>query len=82
MTTDRSRATEHDVGKPIVDDGDNRLGRVAAVTGNEVEIDPNPDLLDRVKSRLGWKDRDDDTYRIDADRVRRVTDGEVRVRSP
>lgn len=82
MTTDRSRATERDVGKPILDDEDNRLGRVAAVTGNEVEIDPNPDLLDRVKSRFGWKDRDDDTYRIDADRVRRVTDDEVVVRSP
>lgn len=82
MTSDRSDATERDVGKPIVDADGNQLGRVVAVTGNELEVDSDPSLLDRVKARFGWKDRDEDTYRIDADRVRSVTDNEVVVRGP
>jgi len=82
MTSDRSQPTERDVGKPIVDGDANRLGRVAAVTGNELEVDPDPDTLDRIKARFGWKDRDGDTYRLDADRVRAVTDDEVVVRAP
>jgi len=82
MTSDRSQATERDVGKRIVDADENQLGRVAAVTGNELEVDPDPDVLDRIKARFGWKDRDDDTHRIDADRVRAVTDDEVVVRAP
>jgi len=82
MTSDRSDATERDVGKPIVDADENSLGRIAGVTGNEIEVDPDPDLLDRVKARFGWKDRDGDTYRIDADRVKTVTDDEVVARAP
>jgi len=82
MTSDRSQPTERDVGKPIVDADENQLGLVADVTGTELEVDPDPDMLDRIKARFGWKDRDDDTYRLDADRVRTVTDDEVVVRAP
>lgn len=82
MTSDRSDPTERDVGKRIVDGESNQIGRVAAVTGNHVEVDPNPELLDRIATRFGWGDRDADTYRIDADRVRAVTDDEVRVDRP
>ncbi|GAA0678977.1 PRC-barrel domain containing protein [Natronoarchaeum mannanilyticum] len=82
MTSDRSQPTERDVGKPIVDSDDNQVGLVADVTGNEIEVDPDPDMLDRAKARFGWKDRDDDTYRLDADRIRTVTDDEVVVRVP
>ncbi|MFC6729054.1 PRC-barrel domain containing protein [Natronoarchaeum mannanilyticum] len=70
------------MGKPIVDSDDNQVGLVADVTGNEIEVDPDPDMLDRAKARFGWKDRDDDTYRLDADRIRTVTDDEVVVRVP
>jgi hypothetical protein len=77
MTTDRSSATDRDVGKPIVDGDGNRIGRVAGVTGNRIEVEPDPGTLDRIASRFGWDDRTDDTHRIDADAVRRVTDGEV-----
>jgi len=82
MTSDRSQATERDVGKPIVDSDGTQVGVVADVTGNELGVDPDPDMLDRIKARFGWKDRDDDTYRLNADRVRTVTDDEVVVRAP
>ncbi|SNZ03793.1 hypothetical protein SAMN06269185_0371 [Natronoarchaeum philippinense] len=77
MTTDRSRAADSDVGKPIVDADGDRLGRIAGVTGNRIEIAPDPDAFDRFKARFGWKDRDGDTHQIDSGRVRDVTDSEV-----
>ena len=82
MTTDRSRATDRDVGKPIVDRDGDQIGRVESVTGNRIEVDPDPDTLDRFMSRFGWNDRTGDTYRIDADDVERVTDDEVVVQVP
>ena len=82
MVTDRSHATDRDVGKPIVDRGGEQIGRVAGVTGNRVEVDPDPDTLDRIAARFGWDDRTDDTFRIDAEAVQRVSDDEVVVAVP
>ena len=46
MTTDRSRATDSDVGTPIGDGDGDRLGRSADVTGNRIEIAPDPNAFD------------------------------------
>lgn len=79
MTEDRTHLTERDVGKRIVDADGDELGVVAGVSGNRVEIDPDPGMLDQMKTRFGWKDREQDTYAIEQTRVDRVTPDEVRL---
>lgn len=71
--------TKDDVGKPVVDSSGERVGRIVDTRGGTAYVDPNPDVVDTVKSKLGWSDADEENYELNGDDVKEVTDEVVRL---
>ncbi|EFW90284.1 hypothetical protein ZOD2009_19543 [Haladaptatus paucihalophilus DX253] len=71
--------TDDDEGKKVVDESGDEVGIVADVQHGTAHVDPNPGVTDKVKSKLGWGDRDEDTYPLQEEMVSSVTDDEIRV---
>ena len=74
--------TEDDEGKPVVDAGGTAVGMVEEVRGGMAYIDPDPGLVDRIKTKLGWGDADEEDYAINEENIERVTDDEVELSVP
>ena len=71
--------TEKDEGKEVVQ-GDESVGRIIDVEHGTAYVDPDPGITDTVKSKLGWGDRDEDTYPLQEESVEEITDKKVRLR--
>lgn len=63
-------------GMDVVTKNDNRIGVVERVEGRTAYVDPNPSLLARIESALGWGDAEDD-YQLDASQVEAVDDDRI-----
>jgi hypothetical protein len=65
-TVDASTVDASDQGKRVFDRDGNEVGIVEAVDEDDerLYVDPNPGLLDEVKSELGWGSREADNYVI------------------
>ena len=74
-----SKLSERDEGKTVVNADGTAVGIVAAFRGGTAFVDPDPDITDSVKSKLGWGDVDEDQYPLSDDHVETVTDDEVRL---
>ena len=71
--------TEHDEGKRVVDAEGDTIGLVSEVRAQTAYVDPDPDLMDRVRSKLGWGEADEESYPLDKDDVVDITDDEITV---
>ncbi len=72
--------SEDDEGKRVVDSSGEKIGIVEDVRGGNAYVNPDPGLMDQMKSKLGWGEADEETYPLDASDVTEVTDDEIRVR--
>lgn len=81
MTDERATLSETDEGKTVVDADGTEIGMVTDVTADGIEVEPDPSLVDRVKATLDWGERSADAYRIDADRIDRITGTEIELRA-
>lgn len=77
----RSTITADDVGKEVVHGADT-VGRVVDVEDGTAYVDPDLGIAERIESKLGWTDRDDDAFALHSEAVEAVTDDEVRVGLP
>ena len=77
--SDRTTLSDSDEGKKVVNASGESIGRVIEVKGSTAHVDPDPDLTDTIKSKLGWGESDEETYRLQASRIDTVTDDEVRL---
>lgn len=75
----RTVITEEDEGKPVVGAEGQELGMVEEVRGNTAYINPEPGLVDRIRSKLGWGEADEEDYTIDEKSIDQITDDEVRL---
>ena len=75
----RTNVTEDDEGKEVVH-GDQTVGRIVDVEHGTAHVDPDPGITDTIKSKLGWGDRDEDTYPLQEDSIEEITDDEIRLR--
>lgn len=71
--------TKDDVGKSVVDTNGTQVGRIVDTRGGAAYVDPDPDAVDTIKSKLGWNETDDETYEINGKDVEEATDKEVRL---
>ncbi len=76
-----TQITEDDEGKKVVDESGDEVGIVSDVDHGTAHIDPNPGVTDKVKSKLGWGDRDEDTYPLQEEMVSSITDDEIRLQA-
>ena len=73
----RTDIGDDDEGKKVIGPNGEEVGRIKTVEHGTAYVDPDPGLTDTVMSKLGWGDRDDDTYPLQEASVREVTDDEV-----
>jgi hypothetical protein len=73
-----NQVTEADVGKPVVYDGDT-VGRIVEYTDATAYVDPDPDLADTVRSKLGWGHADEESFPLQRELVEEITDDEIRL---
>jgi hypothetical protein len=72
--------TKEDEGKQVVNSKGRKVGMVSKVRGGKAHVDPDPDITDRIRSKLGWGDTDEDTYVLETNRIKKVTDDEIRLK--
>lgn len=71
--------TEDDEGKSVVNTYDEQIGIVAEVREGTLYVDPDPGLIEKITSSLGWSNTDDDSYPVEADEIEKITDDEVTI---
>ena len=71
--------TDADRGKPVENDAGETVATVETVEGDVAHVRPNPDVVDSIKSSIGWDSRADVTMPLDDDLVAEVTDEAVRL---
>ncbi|WP_138007328.1 PRC-barrel domain containing protein [Halalkalirubrum salinum] len=69
--------TDEDEGKNVINNNGETLGRVVQVEHGTAHVKPDPGLTDSIKSKLGWGESDEDTYRLDASNVESISDDEI-----
>ena len=78
----RTRVTDDDEGKPVVDPEGNPVGMVEEVDAGKAYVDPEPGLVDRIKARLGWGDADEEDYLLTEEHIEQITDDEIELSGP
>lgn len=73
--------TESEEGKPVVDSDGNKVGIVSSVEHGTAYVDPDPGITEKLLSKMGWEDTDEEDYPLQEARVASVTDDEIRLRS-
>lgn len=76
----RSNITDDDEGKRVVNADGDQVGLVKDVDAGTAHVDPDPSMTDKIKSKLGWGDMDEDTYPLQEANVDAVTDDEIRLK--
>lgn len=71
--------TDADEGKKLVSQSGDEIGVITEVRDGTAQVDPDPDMIDNIKSKLGWGDTDEETYPVSGDDVAEVTEDEVRL---
>jgi hypothetical protein len=72
--------TDDDEGKKVINADGETVGLVSEVTHGTAYVDPDPGITDKLMSKLGWSDRDDDDYPLQENAVDRVDDDAVHLR--
>lgn len=78
----RTRVTEDDEGKPVVAPQGDSVGMIEEVSGGKAYVNPEPGLVDRIRSKLGWGTSDEEDYTLDEENIERITDDEVELSVP
>lgn len=77
----RTTLTDDDEGKPVVNSMGDEIGIVSEVHNGAAHVKPDPGITDKIKSKLGWDQADEESYHLEEDRIDTVTDDEIRLRS-
>lgn len=72
--------TEDDKGKRVVNANGDEIGMVSDVRGGTAYVDPDAGITDKITSKLGWSDRDDDDYPLDRSKIDVVSEDEIRLK--
>jgi hypothetical protein len=72
--------SDEDEGKKVINAHGDEIGRITEVRGHTAHVDPDPGLMDTMRSKLGWGDADSDTYTLEDEDVTEITDDEVHIR--
>ena len=77
--------TKEDVGKVVVNAQGEEVGRIVDTQGGNAYVDPDPNVTETIRAKLGWSDSDDDTYPLTGNGVDepvvKVTEDEVHLKS-
>jgi hypothetical protein len=69
-----------DKGKRVVTADGDMVGTVERVSGSSAHIEPENDLSQSVRRRLGWSEEGEETYRLRKSKVDSITDDEIQLK--
>lgn len=69
--------TEDDEGKNVVNANGDQVGRVVSVEHGQAHVDPDPGLTDTIRSKLGWGEEGEESYRLDSSSIESISDDEI-----
>lgn len=70
-----------DEGKHVVTSNGDMVGTIDSTAGSKAHVKPDEDLSRSVRRRLGWTEEGEATYELNKNKVKKITDDEVRLRS-
>ncbi|MFC7228365.1 PRC-barrel domain containing protein [Salinirubellus salinus] len=76
------KITADEQGKRVVNKDGETVGMVTNVdeTAGKAYIDSDPNIAEKIMSRLGWDAMDADDYAIEQHQVDSITDDEIRLK--
>lgn len=77
---ERTKITEDDEGKRVVNATGKKVGMVSGVQTGTAYVDPDPGITDSIRSKLGWGNVDQDDFTLQEDRIETITDDEIRLK--
>lgn len=72
--------TENERAKRVIDGSGNQIGIVDDVSDGTAYVDPDRDIPDELKSKLGWGADERSTYPLRNDAIDAISDDEIRLR--
>lgn len=72
--------TEDERAKRVIDGSGNQIGIVDDVSDGTAYVDPDRDIPDELKSKLGWGADERSTYPLRNDAIDAISDDEIRLR--
>jgi sporulation protein YlmC with PRC-barrel domain len=76
------KLTADEQGKRVVNEDGETVGMVTNVdeTAGKAYVDSDPNIAEKIMSRLGWDTMDADDYAIEQHQVDSITDDEIRLK--
>lgn len=74
-----TEVTDDEATKAVVDGAGNHIGIVREVEDGTAHVDPDPDLNNELKTKLGWGSETRTTYPLRNDAIDEITDDEIRL---
>jgi hypothetical protein len=71
--------SDSEEGKAVVDANGDQIGIVSEVRHGTAYVDPDPGLTDKVKTKLGWNDKDEEDYPLQEESIEAITDDEIKL---
>lgn len=71
--------TTDDRAKHVIDGSGTEIGIVDDVDNGTAYVDPDPDIDDELKTKLGWGSDERSTYPLRNDAVDAITDDEIQL---
>lgn len=69
-----------DEGKAVMTKDGETVGTVEQTTGAEIHVKPEGGLSQSIRRRLGWAEKDADTYSVQKSNVEEITDDGIRLK--
>lgn len=77
---ERDHVTDDDEGKAVVDSHGEKIGLITEVRSGTAYVNADPGLADTIRSKLGWNEAGMEDYPLENNRIKTVTDDEVRLK--
>ena len=72
--------TEDEEGKSVLSSDGEEVGVVIDVQYGTARVEPDPGLTDELKARVGFGDTDEESCPLQEERIKTITDDEIRLR--
>jgi sporulation protein YlmC with PRC-barrel domain len=69
-----------DEGMPVMTKDGETVGTVEKTMDNELHVKPNSGLSQSIRRRLGWAEKDQDTFSVQKSKVDEITNDGIRLK--
>lgn len=72
-----SDITEKHEGIAVFNGDEQRIGIVASVENGTAYVNPDPNIIEEFKTKLGWGNSDQETHPLSEEQIETITDDEI-----